>query len=69
MSEDKPNLARIRAVRGCNAVITKLINKTKKLTDEEQLNRGRLSTITELLDEKSKIVKGIRRENTRCMRC
>ena len=60
MTEDNSNLARIRAVRGGNrAVITKLINEAKALLDEEQLNRGRLSTITELLDEKSKIVKGL----------
>ena len=60
MTENNSNLARIRAVRGGNrAVITKLINEAKALLDEEQLNRGGLSTITELLDEKSKTVKGL----------
>ena len=45
--------------RRYRAVFTKLINETKALLDEEQLNRGRLLTITELLDEKSTIVKGL----------
>lgn len=60
MSENKENLARIRAIRGGNrGVITKLINETEVLLKEEILNRGRLKTITDLLEEKLKIVKAL----------
>ena len=60
MSENKENLARIRAIRGGNrGVITKLINETEVLLKEEILNQGRLKTITDLLEEKLKIVKAL----------
>ena len=58
MSKEKENLSRLRAVRGGNrAVITKLINETLGIFDEEQPNKGRLETINDLLHEKAKIVK------------
>ena len=58
MIEPKENLTRIRAIRGRNrAVITKLINEAEGLLKEEVLERGRLNTITGLLEEKLKFVK------------
>ena len=46
MSEEKAILARFRAVRGGNrAVITKLINETRTIFEDEQPNRGRLKII------------------------
>ena len=58
MVEPKENLMRIRAIRGGNrAVTTKLINEAKGLLKEEVLERGRLNTITGLLEEKLKFVK------------
>ncbi|XP_028413524.1 uncharacterized protein LOC114536361 [Dendronephthya gigantea] len=60
MSETKENLTRIRAVRGGNrGVITKLINEAEGLLKEEILERGRLNTITSLLEEKLKYVKDL----------
>ena len=57
MVEPKENLTRIRAIRGGNrAVITKLINEAEGLLKEEVLERGRLNTITGLLEEKLKFV-------------
>ena len=58
MTEPKENLTRIRAVRGGNrGVITKLINEAEGLLKEETLQRGRLNTITVLLEEKLALVK------------
>ena len=58
MTKPKENLTRIRAVRGGNReVITKLINEAEGLLKEETLDRGRLNTITNLLEEKIKFVK------------
>ena len=58
MSEKERDLSRLRAVRGGNrAVITKLINETSTILEEEQPNKRRLQTINELLDEKTRIVK------------
>ena len=58
MTEPKENLMRIRAVRGGNrGVITKLINEAGGLLKEETLQRGRLNTITVLLEEKLALVK------------
>ena len=60
MSENKEKLTRIRAVRGGNrGVITKLINEVEGLLREEVLERGRLNTITNLLEEKLKLVKDL----------
>jgi hypothetical protein len=60
MSEEKAILARFRAVRGGNrAVITKLINETRTIFEDEQPNRGRLTTITDLLNEKTRLVKDL----------
>ena len=58
MTEPKENLTRMRAVRGGNrGVITKLINEAEGLLKEEVLERGRLNTITGLLEGKLKFVK------------
>ena len=58
MTELKEKLTRIRAIRGGNrGVITKLINEAEGLLKEELLERGRLNTISGLLEEKLRFVK------------
>ena len=52
------NIGRIRAVRvGNRGVLTKLTNEAEVLLKETKANKGRLQTITTLLDEKIKRVK------------
>lgn len=52
------NIARIRAVRAGNrGVLTKLMKEAEVLLREAKVDKGRLQTITALLDEKTKILK------------
>ena len=58
MTENKDKLARIKAVRAGNrGVITKLSKEAEWILKEDDVDKGRLQTISGLLDEKLRLIK------------
>lgn len=58
MTEDKEKLSRIKAVRAGNrGVITKLRKEAEGILKESDVDKGRLQTISGLLEEKLRLIK------------
>ena len=60
MTENKDKLARLKAVRAGNrGVITKLSKEAEYILKLDDVDEGRLQTISGLLDEKLRVIKDL----------